>query len=122
MAAAIVTLNIENTMLLKEVLATPLNTPAGSLSVKGSEMKKLLVACSLAILCTPTLAQNQPKPLESVTLTITPQELQVISNALAERPFKDVVGLWGKLERQVQEQQQAVQPPPTPAKPDEPAK
>lgn len=74
-------------------------------------MKKLSLILAPAMLAAMMIyAQAQQAPqqvatLGTVTLTVTVQELQVISNALAERPFKEVQGLWNKLSEQLAAQQ-----------------
>ena len=39
------------------------------------------------------------------TIKLTPQEIQIIGNALGERPFKEVGALIAKLDAQLAEQQ-----------------
>jgi hypothetical protein len=41
------------------------------------------------------------------TITLTPQELQILSAALVEMPFKVAAPLIGKIDRQINEQNEA---------------
>ena len=67
----------------------------------------------LVVVLVPTLAYaQQPQQPSSYTLTISPQELELISAGLGTQPFKDVLPLMNKLRQQVMEQQSKIIAPP----------
>lgn len=75
-------------------------------------MKKLLVGTLLwAALVAPACAAEPPKEF---TLKVTQQELDYIGSLLNERPLKDAMPLFLKLQQQVVAQQQSPinSPPP----------
>lgn len=84
---------------------------------------RLLFVVPFALLgsCAAALAQA-PSPA-NYSLEVSPAEADQIGAALAERPFKDVAQLMGKLQGQVQSQQAAARKAaePKPVEPPKPA-
>ena len=64
-------------------------------------MKKALFA--LLLLATPAAAQQQPA-LQSVTLVVSPAQLELISAALGKQPYMEVRDLVNHLQAQVNQQ------------------
>ncbi len=80
--------------------------------------KKLLIAVTLLFSTvaygqqpTPQPPVNQP---QFYTLTVTPAELDIISEGLQTQPFKSVLPLMNKLREQVVGQQTPPKAPPSP--------
>ena len=61
---------------------------------------------------TPTYAQQQQVPMPNYKLTVTPEEIDMIGDALGNLPYAKVLPLINKLRLQVIEQQQAAQAKP----------
>lgn len=79
-------------------------------------MKRLLLMTMMSMVSVPALAQTPA----AYTLTVTPQEVNVIGTALGARPYMEVQGLMQKLTNQVLEQNKpaskAEDKPPEPPK------
>ena len=78
-------------------------------------MKKLLLIGCVLICASQAVAQVTPS---EYTLKVTPDDINIISEALGNQPFNKVVNLVGKLRQQVIEQQMPKAP--VIKKPDEP--
>lgn len=72
----------------------------------------LTASLSIALLG-PALAQA-PTPQEpfSYTLTLTPQEMQIVWEATSERPYRQVAPLMAKIQAQAQAQERAARSEP----------
>lgn len=78
-------------------------------------MRRIVLAAVLILVPLPALAQA-PVTDKPVTLTVTQQELTIVANALAARPYGEVAALMTKLQGQVTEQLT----PPAPVEPVKP--
>lgn len=78
-------------------------------------MRRIVLAAILALASLPALAQV-PVADKPVTLTVTQQELTIVANALAARPYSEVAALMAKLQGQVTGQLT----PPAPVEPVKP--
>jgi len=79
-------------------------------------MLKTLSCITLFLISTAAFGQQPTQ----YTLTVTPQDVQVIGNALGARPLAEVRDLYQRLEAQVIAQNQP-KPPAAPAEPAKPA-
>lgn len=75
-------------------------------------MTRFALILAVAALSTPALAQQAPKPPESYTLTLAPQEVEAVFNTIAEKPYKDVAPLLAKIRDQIAQQQAKAASPP----------
>lgn len=79
----------------------------------GCMPKMALGVAMLALLI--SAAFSQPAPDRVYVLTFTAADIQVLGNALNERPFREVAPLINKLQQQIQAQEAKPVPPATPA-------
>ena len=70
-------------------------------------MLKYIITLLYCLIASSAIAQSSKFSIADLSA----QEIQIIGNALAERPYKEVAVILGKLQKQIQDQEHTVVKP-----------